>query len=547
MDRQGRTRRKGGRGRLRVAVVAMVTSEQFADLTNDDRRVFHRLQAPPLGDLDLESGDEAARKGRARDSGKGTAKEKETEKESRVGKDGVQGGREDEVDLVPVVVVWDRKDGKKDAEDEEEDDDVKGINFFQELEQKVRSVYEDGRHRASASEMELDMQVLVVTRTPWDYTQRYPRWQRFLRHARSFANLAFAPPSSHSDTLSSCYSSISTESPTPSDAQTRVECPVHFFNDIPTLEWNGHKQYLIDLSRSSDPIPVVPTRLIRKGSDLSPAIAQIRKQNTWHMHAEFVIIKPAVGSFGNDVNLVKLGSGASSKQDTKILKHLEVLASQQDMLIQPFLASVKTRGEVSLIFIDGAFVHAIKKKPSAGDFKVQGGKVDKHEPTDEELDLGIRTLQACMRIDSVHCEWDSTDDSWLETATEEGEAAVTAEGDDQTGSSQARKAKANDGGGKGAALKKTKQQSKQPTGEEVRTERKAKASGSNKNRMKSNTPKKKDASVQASYLYARVDLLSTNRGKLMVSEVELLDPELFFRFSPECVEAFRRALLHRAS
>jgi hypothetical protein len=54
------------------------------------------------------------------------------------------------------------------------------------------------------------------------------------------------------------------------------------------------------------------------------------------------------------------------------MKRMNQLLSGQDLLIQPFLASVKTKGEVSLIFIENEFVHAIKKKPTQGDFKVQG-------------------------------------------------------------------------------------------------------------------------------------------------------------------------------
>jgi len=40
------------------------------------------------------------------------------------------------------------------------------------------------------------------------------------------------------------------------------------------------------------------------------------------------------------------------------------------MVLQPFQASVKSRGEISLVFIDGEFTHCIRKKPSQGDFKV---------------------------------------------------------------------------------------------------------------------------------------------------------------------------------
>jgi glutathione synthase/RimK-type ligase-like ATP-grasp enzyme len=56
----------------------------------------------------------------------------------------------------------------------------------------------------------------------------------------------------------------------------------------------------------------------------------------------------------------------------KVMKRMNQMLGEQDLLVQPFLASVKTKGEVSLIFIEGEFVHAIKKRPTQGDFKVQG-------------------------------------------------------------------------------------------------------------------------------------------------------------------------------
>lgn len=57
------------------------------------------------------------------------------------------------------------------------------------------------------------------------------------------------------------------------------------------------------------------------------------------------------------------------------MKRLNQMLGEQDLLVQPFLASVKTKGEVSLIFIDNEFVHAVRKKPAQGEFKVQGRSV----------------------------------------------------------------------------------------------------------------------------------------------------------------------------
>jgi len=41
------------------------------------------------------------------------------------------------------------------------------------------------------------------------------------------------------------------------------------------------------------------------------------------------------------------------------------------VLVQPFVEEVRTRGEWSLIFIDGALTHSVLKRPAADDFRVQ--------------------------------------------------------------------------------------------------------------------------------------------------------------------------------
>jgi glutathione synthase/RimK-type ligase-like ATP-grasp enzyme len=46
--------------------------------------------------------------------------------------------------------------------------------------------------------------------------------------------------------------------------------------------------------------------------------------------------------------------------------------------VQPFIEEIRTRGEWSLVFIEGSLTHSVLKQPGAGDFRVQsylGGSV----------------------------------------------------------------------------------------------------------------------------------------------------------------------------
>jgi hypothetical protein len=53
---------------------------------------------------------------------------------------------------------------------------------------------------------------------------------------------------------------------------------------------------------------VVPTRLLRRGQHFEKAADELVRKNEWG--CEFFVVKPAVGSFGNDVTLVKLGNSS---------------------------------------------------------------------------------------------------------------------------------------------------------------------------------------------------------------------------------------------
>jgi hypothetical protein len=58
---------------------------------------------------------------------------------------------------------------------------------------------------------------------------------------------------------------------------------------------------------------------------------------------------------------------------------------------------VEGEGELSLLFIEGEFTHAIRKQPAPGDFRVQheyGGSEERVEPSGEELALGQAALNA---------------------------------------------------------------------------------------------------------------------------------------------------------
>jgi glutathione synthase/RimK-type ligase-like ATP-grasp enzyme len=117
------------------------------------------------------------------------------------------------------------------------------------------------------------------------------------------------------------------------------------WNPPPVIRWNSHKGYLRALEAAG--LPVVPTRLYPRGATASLEEAAGDRAR--------VVIKPAVsaGSFCT----IRVGRDEFSRGQA----FLEAALVERDMLVQPYFPSVEAHGERSLIWIDGAFTHEIRK------------------------------------------------------------------------------------------------------------------------------------------------------------------------------------------
>lgn len=152
-------------------------------------------------------------------------------------------------------------------------------------------------------------------------------------------------------------------------------CPAPLWNPVDVVADNIHKRYLLELAAAG--VPVVPTRLLVPGDDLTGVTGRI-------------VLKPEV-SAGAD------GIGLFDAADPAAAAHLATLLDRGAVLLQPYMPQVQT-GERSLIFLGGTFSHAVHKVPAAGDFRVQehhGGRSQPCVPTADELrvaDLALATV-----------------------------------------------------------------------------------------------------------------------------------------------------------
>lgn len=159
----------------------------------------------------------------------------------------------------------------------------------------------------------------------------------------------------------------------------RVETAMPLWNGAETVEWNSNKTYLRELAEGG--VRIVPTVWIERSDQ--PDLNEVLAAQGW----EEAVVKPVVDLGARNLSRVHADDEGQAAL-TRIL-------DRHDAMVQPFLPSLEEQGELSLIYIDGRFTHAVRKHPAPGDFRVQsiwGGTVERAEPTPEHVDLAERAL-----------------------------------------------------------------------------------------------------------------------------------------------------------
>jgi hypothetical protein len=150
------------------------------------------------------------------------------------------------------------------------------------------------------------------------------------------------------------------------------------WNPLPVIRWNTHKRYLRDLAARG--VPTVPTAWIEKAGSttLRDALRELG--------ARTVVVKPAVSAASFDTVRVHVEDVERAEQ------HVGRVRARCDVMVQPYVQSVEGYGERSIIWIDGAFTHAIRKSPRFGG---EHENVSEALPiADDERALATAALQA---------------------------------------------------------------------------------------------------------------------------------------------------------
>jgi hypothetical protein len=171
----------------------------------------------------------------------------------------------------------------------------------------------------------------VVLRSPWDYHLRLPEFAEWL------------------------------------DAREREGGAL--LNPAPLVRWNLHKSYLDDLAAAG--CSVIETVRVARGTATS--LAALLDRRGWRE----AVVKPAVSASAHRTFRVARHEAPPRQGD------LDAILSEGDALVQPLAPEILDAGEWSIVFVAGAFSHAVLKRGAAGEFRVQeeyGGRAAPGDP-----------------------------------------------------------------------------------------------------------------------------------------------------------------------
>ena len=121
------------------------------------------------------------------------------------------------------------------------------------------------------------------------------------------------------------------------------------FNSLGLVRWNLRKDYVGKLAAAGVRVP--GTRIVPRQQ---AAIERVFDETGWAR----AVVKPATGASGHSVELLTRDDVAGA---------VSGLAAG-DVLVQEFLPEIAD-GELSMVYFDGVFSHAIRKRPPRGEFR----------------------------------------------------------------------------------------------------------------------------------------------------------------------------------
>jgi len=147
-------------------------------------------------------------------------------------------------------------------------------------------------------------------------------------------------------------------------------------NPASVLAWNSDKTYLKRLAARGIAIP----------------------RTLWTDRVSTDQLKSAFDAFDVDRLIVKPTVSGGAWKTLRLARGQDMVdAPEGSAMIQPYLSSIETKGETSLLFFGGRLSHAVNKRPVPGEFRIQvqfGGLYETVTAPEGALALAEQVLSA---------------------------------------------------------------------------------------------------------------------------------------------------------
>lgn len=157
------------------------------------------------------------------------------------------------------------------------------------------------------------------------------------------------------------------------DTLDRIEQVAPLFNSAEMVRWNSDKRYLKRFEATS--VPLIPT--------------------LWIDQVDQTAFAQAFETLGSADLVFKRQVGAGADGQFRLSPTDSLPDMPHPMMVQPFLSMIQEEGELSFIFIDGDFSHALLKQAKSGDYRIQstyGGTETPVTPSIADLEAARQVL-----------------------------------------------------------------------------------------------------------------------------------------------------------
>lgn len=137
------------------------------------------------------------------------------------------------------------------------------------------------------------------------------------------------------------------------DWTERVAAVTRLHNEPRVIRWNSHKRYLGELAARG--VRVIETVFAEPGARLElGAIAAA-------IASDDLVVKPAVSASAHETRRFAPLERAAGQA------HLDRLLASRDVMVQPHVAALAERGELSLLYAGGRFSHGVRRRSALVD------------------------------------------------------------------------------------------------------------------------------------------------------------------------------------